>query len=133
MKAFCCQMEVQFFLLDATKHFLSRMNEVRGGASVAHHPQLGLLVSGGWNDSCPCDLSSTELWTDGPTTFSAFTPLPIALSSHCVVALDRDDGEFFLAGGYSFDYNRRSFIHRGNWWDEVAPMPTERYGKKSKS
>ena len=123
-------MEVQFFLLDATKHFLSRMNEVRGGASVAHHPQLGLLVSGGWNGSA--DLSSSELSTDG-RTFSAFTPLPIALSSHCVVALDGDDGEFFLAGGYSFDYNRRSFIHRGNRWDEVAPMPTTRYGKKSKS
>ena len=106
------------------------MNEERELLAGAHHSQLGFLVSGGYG--LYSRLSTTEITTDG-MTFTAYTPLPIGLESHCMVALDGDDGEFFLAGGYSFDYNRRSFIHRGNRWDEVAPMPTTRYGKKSKS
>ena len=113
---------------------LSRMNEARHRAAGAHHPQLGFLVSGGSGGS---DLkSTTEISTDG-RTFSAYTPLPIRLYRHCLVALDRDDGEFFLAGGYTgpwtpaYPSSRRAFIHRRSQWDEVGPMPTARGGKKS--
>jgi len=108
-----------------------RMNEARLNAVGAHHPQLGFLVSGGSNASYHGDpsgsiLSSTEVSTDG-RTFSAYTPLPIELSGHCMVALDGDDGEFFLAGGRDgLSELDRAFIHRNNAWVEVAAMPTAR-------
>ena len=103
------------------------MNEARAFAAGAHHPQLGFLVSGGFDGGLK---STTEISMDG-RTFSAYTPLPIRLYRHCLVVLDRDDGEFFLAGGYTGPSSRRAFIHRGGQWDEVEPMPTGRGGKKS--
>ena len=109
--------------------FLSRMNEARRYAAGAHHPQLGFLVSGGWDGNW---LASTEISEDG-RTFRAHTPLPIRLSHHCMVALVGDDGEFFLAGGSSWTYSRKVFIHRGSQWDEVEPMPTPRQCMKSNS
>jgi len=120
----------------------ARMNEPRANAAGAHHPQVGFLVSGGWNGSSSQDpsgssLSSTEVSTDG-RTFSAYTPLPIGLQGHCMVALDGDDGEFFLAGGWvgagaspshgEDDHSARAFIHRESQWDEVEQMPTARSG-----
>ena len=115
--------------------FLSRMNEARAFAAGAHHLQLGFLVSGGFDGSASL-LPTSEISTDG-MTFSTFTPLPIAVYRHCMVALDGDDGEFFLAGGYTgpwtpaYPSSRRAFIHRRSQWDEVGPMPTARGGKKS--
>ena len=109
--------------------FLSRMNEARAFAAGAHHPQLGFLVSGGFDGN---QLKSTsEISTDG-RTFSAYTPLPSKLYRHCLVALDRDDGEFFLAGGYTGASSRSAFIHRGRGkWEPVASIPTARGGKRS--
>ena len=101
------------------------MNEKRHKFAGAHHSQLGFLVSGGWQSS------TTEITTDG-MTFNAYTPLPLALLDHCLVALDRDDGEFFLAGGRTeYDAHNGTYIHRDNHWDNVHDMPTRRYGKKS--
>ena len=98
----------------------------------AHHDELGFLVSATIR-------LTTEITTDG-VTFNAFTPLPIGLSNYCMVALDGDDGEFFVGGGdyWKLDGNngrslksRRAFIYRDNQWDEVAQMPTARSCKKA--
>ena len=115
--------------------FFSRMNEARHYAAGAHHKDLGFLVAGGWNGPHgPHEyhgVSTTEITTDG-VTFDMFTQLPIALSSPCMVALDGEDGEFFIAGGSSSSgFSRRAFIHRDNQWDEVEQMETARYGKMS--
>lgn len=110
--------------------FLSRMNQCRGGGAGAHHPQLGFLVSGGGRFSV---YSTTEISKDG-RTFSTFTPLGNATgpTKRCCVALDGDDGEFFLAGGTGWGYvSSTAFIHRRGQWDEVEPIPTARYCKKS--
>ena len=105
------------------------MDEVRYLAAGAHHASLGFLVSGGKDGSAR--LSSSELSSDG-ATWGAYTQLPIEVNSHCLVALDRDDGDFFLTGGSSGGTLKRAFIHRTNSWVEVTAMPTARYGKKSK-
>ena len=118
--------------------FLSRMSETRSVAAGAHHPSLGFLVSGGCTatGSTRCNgtsarLTSSEVSFDG-ASWGAFTPLPIGLSSHCVVALDSNYGVFFLAGGWDGSNQLdRAFIHDNIYWVEVTPMPTARYGKKS--
>ena len=103
------------------------MKEARMYAAAAHHEDKGFLITGGqngWNNRH----SSTEITKDG-VTFEDFTPLPRALSYHCMVALnDPADGDFFVAGGYPT--SKRAFIHKGNQWDEMAEMPTARYRKK---
>ena len=109
--------------------FLSRMDRGRYFAAGAHHVSLGFLVSAGWDDSA---VSSSVLTTDGTTWDAYTTPLPIAVYDHCMVALDRNDGDFFLVGGYD-DSNRmdRAFILRSSNWVEVTAMPTARSSKKS--
>ena len=109
--------------------FLSRMNEARQWAAAAHHPRLGFMVSGGLSGSTY--LPSSELSTD-MVTFNAYTSIPFGLLRHCVVAMDRNDGDFFLAGGVDGS-NRvdRAFIHSSSNWVEVRKMPTARDGTKS--
>ena len=110
-----------------TSIFLSSMNEVRGYSKAAHHQELGFLVTGG---SWPDGKSTTEVTKDG-VTFEVFTPLPIALVLHCLVALDGDGGDFFVGGGYDgSNNNKRAFIHSGNQWVEMREMPTARRCKK---
>ena len=92
------------------------MNDRRIYAAGAHHATLGFLVTGG-NLAGP---HSTEITTDG-ITFSTFSPLPVdQLHNHCMVALDGEEGEFFVAGG-----NKRNttFIYRENQWVAKMPMP----------
>ena len=103
------------------------MKEARKFFAAAHHQVKGFLVSGS-NDRTR--LSSTEITVDG-ITFADFTPLPFALGDNCMVALDGDDGDFFLGGGDLpvSKHNKRAFIHRGNQWVEVREMPTARQGK----
>ena len=95
------------------------MNEARTRSAAAHHKDLGFLVTGG----VPGPKSSTEISKDG-ITFEAFTPLPVGLAHHCAVALDGDNGDFFIAGGAtsSGDLSKRAFIHRGNQWVEMKQM-----------
>ena len=107
------------------------MKEARAWAAAAHHQDKGFIVTGG---SSGYLLSSTEISKDG-VTFEDFTPLPIALSGHCAVALnDNEDGDFFVAGGWACSsqcsVSKRVFIHKNNQWYEVTEMPTSRYGKK---
>ena len=103
------------------------MNEARVYSRAAHHQELGFLITGGgW----PEGISTTEITKDG-ATFEVFTPLPIGLAGHCVVALEGDDGDFFVGGGYDgSNNNKRTFIHRGNQWVEMMQMPTARQCKK---
>ena len=127
-------------------HFLSSMIEQRQGSVAAHHEQLGFLITGGeksaWNDGWQRQIthSSTEITKDG-LIFESFTELPFLLSRHCLVALDVEEGEFFLGGGlrggYDANWNYiptstigKAFFHRGNQWIEVPAMPTARNSKK---
>ena len=74
--------------------FLSSMNEVRGYSRAAHQQELGFpITGGGW----PEGKSTKEVSKDG-VTFEVFTPLPIGLVLHCLVALDGDAGDFFVGG-----------------------------------
>ena len=103
------------------------MNESRRQSVGALHQSLGFLITGGFL------ITSSEITTDG-AVFQDFTPLPTAVYGHCMVALDGDDGEFFVGGGkapYDGGTSRRAFIHRGNQWVEVEQMPTARSGNKS--
>ena len=104
------------------------MNEARYSAG-AHHPDIGFVVTGGQDGGGR--LSTTEISRDG-ITFDYYTPLPIGLDGHCMVALDGDNGEFFIGGGQSSSgFSNRAFIHKGNHWVEVEQMPTTRACKKS--
>ena len=100
-------------------------------AAAAHHEDKGFLITGGvgigWNH-----LSSTEITKDG-VTFEDFTPLPIALNEHCMVALnDEDAGDFFVASGAEpvAGTSKRAFIHKGNQRNEMTEMANDRIGKK---
>ena len=96
------------------------MTEDRYGSAGAHHKDLGFLITGG-----VYDISTTEITTDG-ITFNAFTPLPLGLHSHCLVALDGDDGEFFVTAGHSSGCGvcQRTFIHKIDQWNEMESRPT---------
>ena len=91
------------------------MNEARYYHAGAHHPDLGFLITGGLDSGYK---STTEISRDG-ITFEYYTPLPIGLFGHCMVALDNDDGEFFIGGGFSSGVSNKAFIHKGNQWVEV--------------
>ena len=58
-----------------------------------------------------------------------------------MVALDSDDGEFFVVSGYTNGdwgevngeikaYSPLTLIHKNNQWHEMEKMPTDRYGKR---
>ena len=109
------------------------MTESRVRSAGAHHKDLGLLITGGWEAK-----TTTEITTDG-INFNAFTPLPVTgnvipvggLSDHCMVALDGggEDGDFFVGGGYSsHGLSEKAYIYRDNQWAEVEEM-TKRYSK----
>ena len=104
-----------------------RLNEDRFKAAAAHHIELGFLITGGEYRK-----SSTEITADG-VTWDLFTPLPINLYGHCLVALDSDYGDFFTVGGQRGSdgkSNKRAFIYKNSQWTEVEEMPTARYCKK---
>ena len=109
------------------------MKEKRRYSAAAHHEKKGFIITGGYDGSRR--LASTEITKDG-VTFEHFSPLPIALQGHCVVALNEDDdgdgGDFFVAGGASNSGNsKRAFIHKiSHWWVDVAEMSLGRRGKK---
>ena len=106
------------------------MTTSRAHHAAAHHKDLGFLITGG---KYPDDYkSSTEITTDG-VTFEAFTPLPVGLRDHCMVALDGDEeGDFFVGGGDISigKYRKEAFIHKNNQWMDVKELPTGSRGKK---
>ena len=102
------------------------MTEERYASAGAHHKDLGFLIAGG-----VYDISTTEITTDG-ITFTAFTQLPLGFHSQCLVALNGDDGEFFMAGGHNSGCGQchRAFIHKNSQWDEMASLARGRSGKR---
>ena len=98
-------------------------------AAAAHHMDKGFLITGGIGNGYR-RLASSEITVDG-VTFEDFTPLPThGLSHHCMVALnDEDDGDFFLAGGCCSN-SKRVYIHKSGKWNDMARIPTARYGTK---
>ena len=109
------------------------MSRRRLGAAGAYTSENGWLISGG--DEGFNDVSVDQTF-DGET-FGQFTPLPLALSRHCLVPLDNGKGDMFLTGGFSDNprnKNRRTHIYNGesDAWDEKSNMPTARYGDCSR-
>ena len=78
-------------------------------------------------------MSTAEQTRDG-RNFSSFTPLPLALNSHCLVSLDNEggSGDLFLTGGWDriADESKKSFLYKSGNWRPVADMPTARSGKE---
>ena len=91
----------------------------------------GFVMSGGIQD-----IASADKTTDG-SSFETFTPMPIGIDRHCLVALD-NGGDIFMTGGYSTEtggYSDRAYIFRSNsstWEIQPNNMPTAREGKKFK-
>ena len=106
------------------------MTTSRAHHAAAHHKDVGFLITGGkWPENFK---SSTEITRDG-VTFEAFTPLPVGLRDHCMVALDGDEeGDFFVGGGdiRGGKYSKRAFIYKNNQWMDVKELPTGSRGKK---
>ena len=109
--------------------FLCSMKESRCHHAAAHHKDLGFLITGGkWPENFK---SSTEITRDG-VTFEVFTPLPVGLRDHCMVALDGDEeGDFFVGGGdkWGQKYIKSTYIYKNNQWVGVKELPTGRRGK----
>ena len=105
------------------------MKEKRSYSAAAHHEKKGFIITGGYDDSRR--LASSEITKDG-VTFEDFTPVPIGLHGHCMVALnDPADSDFFITGGYYSGNSKRAFIHKiSHWWVDVAEMSLGRRGKK---
>ena len=105
------------------------MTTSRAHHAAAHHKDVGFLITGGkWPENFK---SSTEITRDG-VTFEAFTPLPVGLRDHCMVALDGDEeGDFFVGGGDSSvkTYTKSTYIYKNNQWVGVRELPTGRRGK----
>ena len=102
-----------------------QLQEARHSSAAAFHPNHGWVVTGGYGVGRK---SIAERTTNG-STFETFTKLPIALSDHCMVSLNRSDrGDFFLAGGFSNGYSSKTFMYRNSKWMPMADMPTARRG-----
>ena len=103
------------------------MGEKRWASAGAFHPKYGWVITGGAGNGG--GLSSCEVTRDG-ISFKKFPALPFALCCHSIVALDGDEGDFLLTGGYGDSGNNaRTFVYK-NEWTEVERMPTARNGKK---
>ena len=105
------------------------MGERRRLSAGAFHPKHGWVISGGYGDG-ERQHSSCEVTRDG-ISFQEFPALPIPLSRHSMVAMDREEGDFLITGGDpgGSGYNSRTFIFK-NEWTEMERMPTARSGKK---
>ena len=108
------------------------MSEARFWSAAAFIPKEGWIITGG-NAGGGRRLSTAEQTRDG-RNFSSFTPLPLALDSHCLVSLDDEgvSGDLFLTGGNdsNADKSKKSFLYKSGNWRPVADMPTAREGKE---
>ena len=99
------------------------MGEERYYSAAALTSRNEWVISGGR----PGPKSSVERTSDG-RNFETFPSMPIALSTHCLISLDGDEGDLFVTGGYtSFGArNDRTFIFKDGEWREMERMPTAR-------
>ena len=102
------------------------MGEERHFSAAALTSQNEWVISGGYGGSSK---SSVESTSDG-RNFETFPSMPIALSSHCLISLDGDEGDLFVTGGWTNGaLNDRTFIFKDGEWKEVERMPTARSGE----
>ena len=102
------------------------MREKRSYSAGAFHPKHGWVITGGYNYAAE-GISSCEVTRDG-ISFKEFPALPIPLNRHSIVALDGEEGDYLVTGGYPV--NARTFLYKNQEWREVEKMPTARWGKK---
>ena len=97
-------------------------------AAGAYDTTNGFVMAGGIED-----IQSADRTSDG-SSIGTFTPLPVGIDRHCLVALD-NGGDLFMTGGYSTQtggYSNKAYILRSSssTWVEQPDMPTPREGKK---
>ena len=92
-----------------------------------------IIMNGGCEGSYRCgDYDNSTTYTSDGETFAELPPMPIGLTSHCVVALDDDD--LFVTGGADpkdsggSQYNDKSFLYHSDTmvWEELQGLPTPR-------
>ena len=107
--------------------FTSSMSSTRDLGAGTYDSTHGFVMSGGVED-----IASADKTTDG-SSFEPFTPMPIGIDRHCLVALE-NGGDIFMTGGYSYEvsgsYSDRTYIFRSNssTWESQPDMPTAREG-----
>ena len=103
------------------------MQEERGYSAATLNTGNEWIVSGGYGNGEY--KSSVERTSDGRNFETFPQSMPIALTSHCLVSLDGDEGDLFVTGGTVGSYNSRTFIHKAGAWMEMERMPTPRFGE----
>ena len=91
-----------------------------------------MIMSGGilnGSDNSDLHISNDTTYTKDGINFEFLPEMPLALRSHCMVALDGDD--LFVTGGSTGDYystNNQSFLYHSDTkeWKRLEDMPTAR-------
>ena len=92
-----------------------------------------IIMNGGCDGNYSCsDYDNSTIYTSDGETFAELPPMPIGLTSHCVVTLDDDD--LFVTGGSVPEDsggehdNDKSFIYHSDTmvWEELPGLPTAR-------
>ena len=88
-----------------------------------------MIMSGGRLNGSDLHIMNDTTYTRDGISFEFLPEMPLALTSHCMVALDGDD--LFVTGGSTGDYNsvnNQSFLYRSDTmeWERLEDMPTSR-------
>ena len=91
-----------------------------------------MIMSGGilnGSDNSDLHISNDTSYTKDGISFELLPEMPLALRSHCIVALDGDD--LFVTGGSTGDYystNNQSFLYHSDTkvWERLPDLPTAR-------
>ena len=94
-----------------------------------------IMMNGGCNTNpanSGCKYENSTIYTSDGVTFAELPPMPIGMTSHCMVALDNDD--LFVTGGAvpkdsgGSQYNDKSFLYHSDTmvWEELQGLPTPR-------
>ena len=95
-----------------------------------------ILMTGGCNQTNEdsngrCTTETSTAYTSDGETFADLPPMPVALTSPCVVALDGND--LFVTGGsyyngFSSDYSEKSYLYHYDTkeWEELPGLLTPR-------
>ena len=95
-----------------------------------------IIISGGCDPSNQdidgrCMDETSTIYTSDGETFADLPPMPVALNSHCLVALDGND--LFVTGGRmdtssGYPYSNMSFLYHSDTkeWEELPGLITPR-------